>query len=87
MSLSLSLSLFYTHTQQINNSERAADNSRSRCQEQDIAFYRFSPIFEEVIPLSETDDKILCNMVIYARAHLFSKQTHMEEIIQSFYCN
>ena len=72
---------------QINNSEQATKNSCSRCEEQGIAFYRFSPMIEEDIPLSETDDKILCNMVIHARAHLFSKQTHMEEIIQSFYYN
>lgn len=69
----------------IDNSEGAASNTRSRCQEQGVAFYRFNPKFDEEIRLTETEDKILCNMIISARVHIISKLTHMEEIIQSFY--
>ena len=50
-----------------------------------MAFYRFNPKFDKEISLTETDDKVLCNMIISARVHIISKLTHMEEIIQSFY--
>ena len=72
---------------QINNSEQASENTRSRCDHQRIPFYRFSPQFDEEIPLSETNNEVLCNMVLKARAHVSSKQTHMDELIQSFYFN
>ena len=55
-----------------------------RCDELGVAFYRFNPKFDKEIALNETDDKRLCDMITLARAHIISKQTHMDEIIQSF---
>lgn len=70
---------------QIDNSETAAKNTASRCHKQDLPFYRFNPRFDGNISLVETDDKILCDMVIKARAHLGSMRTDVEELICSFY--
>ena len=62
-----------------------ADNSRSRCEKQGIPFYRFSPLLDEVIKLSETDDEKLCGMILKAKAFLQAHETNMDELVQLFH--
>lgn len=47
--------------------EKVAENSKSRCEEQDIPFYRFNPDLKEIIPAGETDNEKLLDMVIEAK--------------------
>lgn len=44
-----------------------AENSKSRCEEQGIPFYRFSPHFKEVIAAGETDTEKLLDMIIQTK--------------------
>ena len=53
-----------------NSSIKDAKNSQSRCEEQDIPFYRFSPELDEIIARSETDNEKLFNMVIQTRIYI-----------------
>ena len=46
-----------------------AENCRSRCLEQGIQFYRFSPELQEVIASGETDSDKLVDMILAARMH------------------
>ena len=68
---------------QLNQSEKVARNSQSRCEEQGIPFYRFSPELDEMIAGSETDNEKLFNMVIQTR--IDTKQQRMEELVQLFH--
>ena len=47
-----------------------AENCRSRCLEQGIHFYRFSPELQEVIASGETDSDKLFDMILQARMHI-----------------
>ena len=58
--------LFY----QLVESEAVAKNCKSRCEEQGILFYRFSPKLDEVIAAGETDNERLVNMLIKTRLQL-----------------
>ena len=60
-----------------------ADNSRSRCREQGIPFYRFSPKLKDVIAGSETDNEKLFNMVIQTRIE--TKEQGMQELVRLFH--
>ena len=44
-----------------------AENSKSRCEEQGIPFYRFSPHLKEVIAAGETDTEKLLDMIIQTK--------------------
>ena len=48
-------------------SETIADNVASRCKEQGIDYYRFSPQLDTVVSVSETDIDALCKMVLTAK--------------------
>ena len=48
-------------------SESIADNVASRCKEQGIDYYRFSPQLESVISVGETDLDTLFGMVLTAK--------------------
>ncbi len=61
-----------------------AKNSQSRCKEQDIPFFRFSPKFEEVIAAGETDNEKLFNLVIRTKEDLRSQQKLLDELINIF---
>ncbi len=63
-------------------SETVARNCRSRCDEQSIPFYRFSPKLEEVIPAGETDLDKLLNMVMQARVQ--TPDQGLRELIDLF---
>lgn len=60
-----------------------ATNSHSRCQEQGIPFYRFSPKLKDVIAGSETDNEKLFNMVIQTR--IDTREQGMDELIDLFH--
>ena len=68
---------------QLNQSEKVAKNSQSRCEEQDIPFYRFSPRLNEMIAGSETDNEKLFDMVIQTR--ISTKKQGLEELVQLFH--
>ena len=60
-----------------------ANNSQSRCREQGIPFYRFSPKLRDVIAGSETDNEKLFNMVIQTR--IDTREQGMEEVVRLFH--
>ena len=60
-----------------------ATNSHSRCREQGIPFYRFSPKLKDVIAGSETDNEKLFNMVIQTR--IDTREQGMEELVEVFH--
>ena len=60
-----------------------ATNSQSRCTEQGIPFYRFSPKLKDVIAGSETDNEKLFNMVIQTR--IDTREQGMEELVGQFH--
>jgi hypothetical protein len=60
-----------------------ATNSQSRCREQGIPFYRFSPKLRDVIAGSETDNEKLFNMVIQTR--IDTREQGMEEVVRLFH--
>ena len=68
---------------QLNQSEKVAKNSQSRCEEQDIPFYRFSPRLNEMIAGSETDNEKLFDIVIQTR--ISTKKQGLEELVQMFH--
>jgi hypothetical protein len=45
-------------------SEDVATNSRSRCEEQHIPFFRFSPNLDSEVDSGETKDEVLIDMLI-----------------------
>ena len=61
-----------------------AKNSQSRCKEQDIPFFRFSPKFDEVIAAGETDNEKLFNLVVRTKKDLRSQQKELDELINIF---
>ena len=68
---------------QLVESEMVATNSHSRCREQGIPFYRFSPKLRDVIAGSETDNEKLFNMVIQTR--IDTREQGMEEVVRLFH--
>ena len=60
-----------------------ATNSQSRCREQGIPFYRFSPKLRDVIAGSETDNEKLFNMVIQTR--IDTREQGMEDVVRLFH--
>ena len=66
-------------------SEDVAHNSRSRCEKQGIPYYRFSPIFDEIVDTIETDGEKLCDVIVKAKMSLQAYDAQMDELIQHFY--
>ena len=63
-------------------SEIVAENCRSRCEEQNIPFYRFSPhLDDEIQDMTVEVDKLL-NMVIQTKIQ--AKEQGMDELIDMF---
>ncbi len=62
-----------------------AENSKSRCEEQDIPFFRFSPTFDEIIAAGETDNEKLLNMVIKTKIYLKQQEKKFQEITNLFH--
>ena len=77
------LLLSLTLVLQLVESEMVATNSQSRCREQGIPFYRFSPKLRDVIAGSETDNEKLFNMVIQTR--IDTREQGMEEMVRLFH--
>ena len=48
-------------------SESISDNVESRCKEQGIDYYRFSPLMDDVVSVGETDLDTLFKMVLIAK--------------------
>ena len=42
----------------------SAENCKSRCEEQDIRYFRLNPRLEEVVDSGETDTKTLLSMIL-----------------------
>lgn len=61
-----------------------ASNSRSRCKEQDIPFFRFSPKFDELIAAGETDNEKLFNMIIKTKLYLKQKAKEFDDLVNLF---
>ena len=71
---------------QIVESETVAENSRCRCREQGISFYRFSPHLNDVILGTEIDNEKLFNMVIQTRIEMVTKRMQgMDELVELFH--
>ncbi len=58
-------------------------NSESRCLEQNIPFFRFSPSLNEIIPAGETDNEKLFSMVLQTKVEINNQQ--MIELIKLFH--
>lgn len=69
---------------QLVESELVAENSRSRCKEQGIPFFRFSPKFDELIATGETDNEKLFNLVIKTKVDLKHKEKEFDELVNLF---
>ena len=68
--------------------EKVAENSKSRCEEQDIPFYRFNPSLKEIIPAGETDNEKLLDMVIEAKIQIKEQGLkEMTELLQMLTIN
>ena len=68
---------------QIGESEKVAENSRSRCKEQDIPFYRFNPKLNDIIPAGETDNLKLMDMVLETKIQIKEQRLkEMTELLQ-----
>ena len=57
-------------------------NSRSRCEEQNIPYYRFSPQLDEIVSGGETDNEKLFNIII--RAKIETKEQGLDELVEVF---
>ena len=73
---------FHILSLQLVESEIVADNCKSRCAEQQIPFYRFSPQLDEVVAAGETDNEKIINMVIQAKKQ--TKEQGLREVLQIF---
>lgn len=68
--------------------EKVAENSKSRCEEQDIPFYRFNPNLNEIIPAGETDNEKLLDMIIEAKIQVKEQGLkEMTELLQMLTIN
>lgn len=65
---------------QLVESEKVAENSQSRCEEQDIPFYRFNPTLNDIIPAGETDNVKLMDMVIETKIQI--KELRLKEMTE-----
>ena len=57
-----------------------AKNCQSRCEEQGILFYRFSPQLQHVIPAGETDNEKLMDMILETK--LQSEEMGLQDLIE-----
>ncbi len=74
-----------THTpslSQLVESEIVADNCKSRCAEQQIPFYRFSPQLDEVVASGEIDNDKLVEMIIQAKVQ--TKEQGLDDLVKMF---
>ena len=63
-------------------SEIIADDCRTRCREQGIPFFRFSPHLEEAVSAGEVDSSKLISMIIHAKQQTWDQG--MPELLQLF---
>ena len=47
-----------------------SSNCKSRCEEQDIRYFRLNPRMDQVVETGETDPSILLNMILQARKEI-----------------
>ena len=68
---------------QLVETEKVTENSKSRCKEQGIPFYRFNPTLNDIIPAGETDNTKLLDMVIETKVQIKEQSLkEMTEILQ-----
>lgn len=68
---------------QLVESEMVAENCKSRCEEQGIPFYRFSPHLKEVVAAGETDLNKLLDMIIQTKIE--TSEQRLQELIDLFF--
>ena len=68
---------------QLVESEMVAENCKSRCEEQGIPFYRFSPHLKEVVAAGETDLTKLLDMIIQTKIE--TSEQGLQELIDLFF--
>ena len=55
------------HIREVAKTDEVTDNTRCRCQEENILFYRLNPSFKEYIDSGETDTKKLLKVILETR--------------------
>lgn len=60
---------------QMGDSESISDNVASRCKEQGIDYYRFSPQLDKVVSVGETDLDDLFEMILAAKKSICDTQS------------
>ena len=68
---------------QIVESEMVAENSRSRCEEQHIPFYRFSATLDDIVAAGETDNDKLFNMVL--KTKMQTPEQGLDSLVEMFH--
>ena len=76
--MTLSFTYYIITKLQIGESENVAENVKSRCKEQGVDYYRFSPTMTKVISSGETDLDKLQDMVLMAKKSLI--QTFQDSV-------
>ena len=73
---------------QVGESESIAHNVASRCKEQGVDYYRFSPQLTKVIPAGETDLDTLYEMILLAKNSITVSKDSVEfrKLIWRFHC-
>ena len=61
----------------------ADSNCKSRCEEQDIPYFRLNPRLEQVVEAGETDTKVLISMIIQTSKEM-NKQQEMDKLVRYF---
>ena len=74
---------FFLHFLQLVESEMVAENCKSRCEEQGIPFYCFSPHLKEVVAAGETDVTKLLDMIIQTKIE--TSEQGLQELIDLFF--
>ena len=62
----------------------ADSNCKSRCEEQDISYFRLNPRLEQVVGSGETDMQILITMIIQANKEM-NERNEMSDLILHFH--
>ncbi len=70
---------------QMNQDEETARNCKSRCERQNIPFYRLSPFLDRAVMPTENDSEVLCEIILKAKSLLHAYDVQMGELIQLLY--
>lgn len=62
----------------------SSNNCKSRCEEQDIRYFRLNPRMEQVVDTGETDPSILLDMILQARKEI-SQRPEFSNLVLCFH--